>query len=274
MAMAGSTGDRRLSFDNVPEIYGRARPSYPDALFNEIFAYLQQPSPVLRPAAVEIGPGTGQATKPLLDRGAQVTALEPGPQLAEFVRKKFRDAYPGQLEVVNVSFEDSALSPATYDLVVVATAFHWLDPNIRLEKCRSLLRAGGAIAIIGTNQVRSAADRGFFDRVFPIYRRYRPNGRRTELPGADVVPAEHEEIDASGLFDSVTLRRYPWDQTYPTAAYADLVRSYSDTQMMEPTAQESLIADLCRVIDTEFHGTVVRPLVVTLTLGRRPVGRA
>ncbi len=272
--MAGSTGDRRLSFDNVAGIYDRARPSYPDAVYDEIFAYLQQPSPARRPAVVEIGPGTGQATKPLLDRGANVTAIEPGPQLAEFIRKKFRNAYTGQLEVVNVSFEDSVLSPGTYDLVVAATAFHWLDPNIRVEKCRSLLRAGGAIAIITTNQVRSAADRGFFDRVFPIYRQYRPKEQRTELPGADLVPAEHEEIKASGLFDAVTLRRYPWDQTYSTAAYADLVRSYSDTQMMEPTARESLIADLCRVIDTEYHGTVVRPLVVTLTLGRRPAGRA
>lgn len=207
--MAGSTGDRRLSFDNVPEIYDRARPTYPDPLFDEIFAYLRQSSPVLRPAVVEIGPGTGQATKSLLDRDAHVTAIEPGPQLAEFIRKKFRDTYTGQLEVVNVSFKDSVLSPETYDLVVAATAFHWLDPNIRVEKCHSLLRAGGAIAIIGTNQVRSAADRGFFDRVFPIYRRYRPNEPRTELPGADVVPAEHEEIKASGLFDAVTLRRYP-----------------------------------------------------------------
>ena len=250
MAMAGSTSDRRLSFDNVPEIYDRARPSYPDAVFDQIFSYLRQSSPVRHPAVVEIGPGTGQATKPLLDRGAHVTAIEPGPQLAEFIRKKFRDADTGQLEVINVLFEASVLSPGAYDLVVAATAFHWLDPDIRVERCRSLLRPDGAIAIIGTNQVRSAADRGFFDRVFPIYRQYQPNEQRTELPGVDVVPAEHKEIEASGLFDAVTLRRYPWDQTYSTAAYADLVRSYSDTQMMEPTARESLIADLCRVIDS------------------------
>jgi hypothetical protein len=63
--------------------------------------------------------------------------------------------------------------------------------------------------------------------------------------------------------------RYRWDQTYPTEMYADLVRSYSNTQAMPRDQREALIADLCALIDAEFDGYVIRPLIVTLVAGRK-----
>jgi SAM-dependent methyltransferase len=170
---------------------------------------------------------------------------------------------------VNAPFEEADLRHDQFEAVVSATAFHWLDPAIRLQRCHDLLRPGGALAIIDTNQIQSDADRGFFERVFPIYLRYRPDEQRIESPGEDVVPKAFDEVQGSGLIDDVMLHRYRWDQTYATAAYADLVRSYANTQAMEPGPREALIADLCNVIDTEYGGSVVRPLVITLTLGRR-----
>lgn len=269
MAEETTAGDKRLSFDKVPEIYDRARPAYPEPLFDDMLAYLRVSSAVSHPRVVEVGPGTGQATKPLLERGAYVTAVELGPQLAKFLRSKF--ASEARLEVLNVGFEDAALPAGKYDLVVSATAFHWVDSATRVRKSHDLLRPGGVLAIIATNQIRSEVDRGFFDRVQPIYRKYRQDEKRTELPGEDVIPREYKELEASSLFRDVTLRRYRWDQTYSPATYADLVRSYSNTQVMEPTDREALIADLCAVIETEYGGSITRPLIVTLTLGRRPL---
>jgi SAM-dependent methyltransferase len=261
--------EERLAFDQVPEVYDRVRPTYPGPLFDELFAYIRLDSPTAAATVVEIGPGTGKATRPLLERGASVTAVEIGAHLAEFLRTKLSPEFPGRLEVVNAPFEECDLPAGRHDLVVSATAFHWLDPAIRLQKCHDLLRPGGALAIIDTNQIASDADRGYFDRTFPIYLRYRPNEERIEVPGEDVVPRDHGEISDSGLFEDIALHRYRWDQTYATSEYADLVRSYANTQTMEPGPREALIADLCHVIDTEYGGSVVRPLVITLTLGRR-----
>jgi hypothetical protein len=84
------------------------------------------------------------------------------------------------------------------------------------------------------------------------------------------VPVEYDAMLSSGLFDDVTLHRYRWDQTYPTADYADLMRSYANSQMMESDAREALIAEVCQVIDAEYGGSVTRPLVMTLSMGRRP----
>jgi SAM-dependent methyltransferase len=260
------TTDQRLAFDAVPEIYDRVRPSHPSALFDELFSYIRLPP--IQVHAVEFGPGTGQATRHLLERGARVTAVEIGPHLVEFLQNKFA-SFGDQLHVVNTPFEDYDPARPGFDLVLVANAFHWFDPETRLSKIHQLLKPRGGVALLNNNQISSDADRGYFDRVFSIYRRYRPDEKETPTPGEDVVPTEFEELSASGLFTDVALHRHRWDQTYKTEVYADLVRSHSLSQMMEPSAREALIADLCEVVDKEFGGSVTVPIVATLTMGRK-----
>ena len=263
--MPNDGGDERLAFDKAPDAYDRVRPTYPDPLFDEIFG--QFTSATVR--ALEIGPGTGKATASLLARGAHVTAVEPGANLAAFLRNKFAGKHDGQLDVVNATFEDAVIEPG-YDLVLAATSFHWVDRDVRLQKAHDVLRAGGTLAVISTNQIKSETDRGYFARSQAVYKRYFPDEDVPELPGKEVAPAEFGDIDASELFGPAQLHRYRWDQTYPTADYADLMRSYSGMQMMEPGAREALIAELCELIDREYDGSVTRPLVITLTLGFRP----
>lgn len=258
--------DDGIGFDNVPEIYDRIRPTYPEALFDALTSYLGREGHV---RAVEIGPGTGQATRPLLERGIAVTAVEPGARLAAFLSKKLAGEFPA-LDVVNAKFEDADLEPGAYDLILAATSFHWLDLSSRLQRCHDLLRPGGTLAIVGTNQIDSTADEGFFERVQPVYMQHQQHGGGLSLPGEDVTPPEYFEVQASDLFNEPALHRYRWDQHYTSEEYGDLMRSYSGTQALEPSAQEAMIGDVCALIDTEFGGSITRPLVITLTLGRRP----
>lgn len=254
-------------FEQEVEAYDRARPTYPDALFDDLVSYLREAGFSKPFDAVEIGSGTGKATSSLLAHGFRVTAVEHGERMATFLREKF--AGDEGLSVINARFEDAALPEAAFDAVVSATAFHWIAPDVRLVKSHRLLRDGGLLAIIDTNQVASEVDRGFFDRCLPIYRRYRPDEKHHATPGAeDVVPDVYGEIVDSALFDDVRLTRYRWDQTYPTQQYANLVRSYQRTQLQPRDEREALIADLCELIDREFDGYVVRPLVITLVAGR------
>ena len=261
--------DERLAFDEVAEIYDRARPSYPDQLFDDILSYLGEKLSPSGPSVLEIAPGTGKATRSLLDRGARVVAVEIGPRLAAFLERKLLPEFPERLRVVNSSFEEATVDQRSFDIVVVATAFEWIDPAIRVAKSHDALRPDGAFAIIGTNQIASDADRGFFARVRPIYRKHRLDKPARHLHDEEVVPEEYEELRSSGLFADVQLRRYRWDQTYTTDAYAHLVRSYSNTVLAPEADREGLIGDLSRVIDDEYGGSVTRPLVITLTLGRR-----
>src|SRR5882757_4053262 len=71
-----------MSFDNAVEAYHEIRPRYPAAMFDDLFRLVPA-----RPLIVEVGPGTGQATRDLLDRGANVHAIEIGPRLAAALRE-------------------------------------------------------------------------------------------------------------------------------------------------------------------------------------------
>ena len=255
-------------FDGVAEIYDRARPSYPERLYSDLFHYIggdrEDPKPL---ATVEIGPGTGQATGALLKRGATVAAIEPGPQLAAFLRAKFPNE--PRLVVINERFEDAPLPEGIADLVLAATSFHWLDRGVRYEKTLATLRPGGVLAIIHGHQIASDADRGYFAASQPIYDRYFRGDEHYEPPNEEVTPSEVGEIIDTGAFEQVELFRYRFDQRYTTSEYADLVRSYSGTRQMPERSREPFIADLSSFIDAEFDGYVVRPMVLTLLLARK-----
>ena len=94
----------------------------------------------------EIGPGTGTATRRLLELGARpLIAIEPDPNLAAYLRKSDRDA---ALQVMVSTFEEAALDESAFDLGVCATAFHWLEEDSALAKVARLLRPGGWWAMV------------------------------------------------------------------------------------------------------------------------------
>lgn len=115
----GPPDDIRLSFNEAAEIYDRVRPSYPANLFDALFQMLPA-----EPEIVEIGPGTGQATKDLLARAASVHAVEIGPAMAAKLRSNLPST---RLRVTVGDFEVMTIVPRTADAVFSATAFHWIS---------------------------------------------------------------------------------------------------------------------------------------------------
>jgi hypothetical protein len=90
-----------------------------------------------------------------------------------------------------------------------------------------------------------------------------------QLPtGGDVVPDFSRELEASSQYTDVRIYGYPWDQRYTSSEYSDLLRTYSGSQSMAEGERESMIRELSAVIDQEYGGGIVRPLVITLTAAR------
>lgn len=259
-------GDEGTVFDRVAEIYDRARPTYPRGLFEAVGAYVSPPI-----HALEVAPGTGQATVGLLPLCKELTCVEKGRRMSAILRAKF--ARDPRVRVLPVAFEDAILPDAGFDLAFCATAFHWLDPTTRMARFARVIRPGGALAIVHTIQVASDADRGYFGRSADIYRRYNAHNEGEVLdPPGQATPSELPEIVASPGFAALELHRFRWDQRYETEAYLELVQSYSTTASMTSDAADGLLRDLRELIDSEFGGYVVRPLVITLVLTRRVAG--
>jgi SAM-dependent methyltransferase len=129
--------ERALSFGVVAEAYERFRPGYPADLVELVSAYAGTP---IR-TALEIGAGTGKATRPFAAAGIAVTATEPDAAMLGELRK----CVPGNVTAVQAAFEDLPLD-SSYDLVYSAAALHWTNPEGRWARMAALVRAGGVFA--------------------------------------------------------------------------------------------------------------------------------
>ncbi|MBE7558978.1 methyltransferase domain-containing protein [bacterium] len=259
--------ERRQSFDAVAQDYLMHRPGYPEEMVDDIVAYSRIPP---RGAVLEIGAGPGQATAPFAARGFRMTCVELGARLAQVLRERF--AHLGNVTVVNAAFEDWDASGHAFDLAVSGSAFHWIDPVVGLPKVARALVAEGTLALFWNHHL--PADMDLYARMREVCRRCAPGRwerRMDENPAArmeEKVARRRAGIDACGLFSPLEIRRYPWNASYDTTQYLELISTYSDHITMEAETRARLITELARVIDAA-GGRVARDYCTTLFLARR-----
>ncbi len=254
----------RTTFNEDAERYDRARPGYPSALFDDL-AKLAGLGPGCR--VLEIGCGTGQATMPLAERGCEIVAVELGPELAAVARRKLAP-FPG-VEVVTANFEQWPLPAAPFDVVLSATAFHWIDPAIRIEKSADALKPGGILATIATEHVAGGTE-PFFADMQDCYERWdpaTPPGLRLEP--ADAIPNDPEDVTRSGRFEVPEFRRYTTDIPYTTATYIDVLLTYSGHRALGQPAQKGLLDCIAGLIDARYGGQIVKRYLSELRIARR-----
>ncbi|SDO79004.1 Methyltransferase domain-containing protein [Streptomyces sp. cf386] len=258
----------RLSriFDEDAELYDRARPGYPPELFDDL-EELAGTGPGSR--VLEVGCGTGQATVPLAARGCRITAVEAGPRMAEVARRNLAGA--AAVEVVTAEFEGWPLPVEPFDALVSATAFHWIDPAVRMVKAADALRPGGWLAVVRTQHVWGGTEE-FFVEVQRCYERFDPDtppGLRPPV-AADVDSSDHAgEVARSGRFGPTVFRRYEQDLTYTTADYLDVLRTYSGHRALPEAARNGLFACIAGLIDRRYGGRVTKRYLIELGVSPR-----
>ncbi len=256
------TQPRALTFNIDPEGYDRHRPGYPAEVFAAIAEYRPLPAAA---EALEIGIGTGQATRPMLDCGLKITAIDAGDRLVEFARFKFRNA--PALSVHHASFE-SYQPDRSFDLIYSATAFHWVDRAVALPKAYAILNPGGAVALFW-NHPRPDVEMQALMR--PIYQRHRPeHANRLDAP-FDLSAASPcaSALTEAGFVDVCTLLFHS-ERRMTTVEYIRLLNTYSDHMVMSAEARYLLERDLAEVIDAT-GGEIVIHDTVDLHLGRLPM---
>ncbi|MDN3258847.1 class I SAM-dependent methyltransferase [Streptomyces sp. CSDS2] len=258
----------RLSrtFDEDAELYDRARPGYPPRLYDDL-EQLAGAGPGSR--VLEVGCGTGQATVPLAARGCRLTAVDAGPRMAAVARRKL--AGFAAVEVVTAEFERWPLPPEPFDAVVSATAFHWIDPAVRMAKAAVALRPGGALAVVRTQHVRGGTEE-FFAAVQRCYERFDPDTRPGVLPpeAAGLDGSDHAaEVARSGRFGPTVFRRYERDIAYTTAQYLDVLRTYSGHRALPEAARNGLLGCVAGLIDGRYDGRVTKRYLIELAVSHR-----
>jgi SAM-dependent methyltransferase len=152
--------------------YARYRPSYPAAAIDAVLEGLGEASEL---HAVDVGAGTGIASRLLAERGVAVTAVEPNAEM-----RAAAAAHP-RVVWVDGRGEATGLPDLCADLVVSAQAFHWLEPEAGLGEFARVLRPGGRLALMWNEGDMSDAMTAAYSRstrasveMSPVLRAWEP----------------------------------------------------------------------------------------------------
>jgi len=272
------------AFDEAAAEYDRHRPEYPDELVDRACAVagLAAGDHVL-----EIGCGSGQLTRRLVEHGLRVTAVEPGERLLALAAQSF--AGSDRVELVNARFEDAVLPAGRFRAVFSASAFHWVDPDVGWRKSAATLAPDGTLALLqylGLLEERSAAEQAqllaALARIVPEiasgWPEYRDlvttiagaNARRANVSEAWSWLGSHDlaRAHAADLFDDVQVAAVPTLLEQTAAELNALLATASFWRRVAPEQRAAL-----ERASVELYERIGRPIrsstVAVLVTARR-----
>jgi SAM-dependent methyltransferase len=259
--MLGVSG-RAVSFGAVAQTYERFRPGYPGEVFDLVMAYADRP---IR-TALEIGAGTGKATRLFARPGIAVTATDPDEDMLTELRRHV----PAAVTTRRSAFEDLQTGKS-FDLVYAAAALHWTRPDGRWPRMAALLEPGGVFASFGgparlsdpaAEQVVRTARAPFLDT--------------DEIPSPDGTPESAEmwwpgtELLRSDLFTDVRQVVIERRLTMTAAGYTGHLATVSAYLELPPADREQVFDRIERALPA----TVEITADIVVHLARRAASTA
>lgn len=253
-------------FGADPAAYDAARPGHAERVY-EVLVERCGLGPGTR--VLEVGPGTGQATRPLLALGARpLVALEPDPRLAEFVRGWADE----RVQVRVVALEDAELEPESFQLAAAASSFHWVDEAVGLRRLAAALVPGGWVATWWTLFGEGDEPDAFIRATSPLLEGLAASPTRgVEGRVAHALDAEHRLAALAGAgFVDAEHEVVPWSASWDAAGIRGLYGSFSPIARLEPGRRERILDEIARIADEDFGGRVERRIRTSLYTARKP----
>lgn len=249
----------------MAKLYDEARPSYPDALVEDViaFAAIEPPERIL-----EVGAGTGKATVMFAARGFGVLAIEPSPEMAALARRNCAP-YAG-VQIEETDFEHWQGTPARARLLFSAQAWHWVAPDAGYAKARAALVEDGAFAAFWNYPIWERCE--LRDELAAAYGR----AAYPRVPGDPMHPASEADDALHSRYRQVALaegfshaehRTYGWSLDYTTSAYLRLIQTHSSHILLPEQSRRALFVAVAEVIDGH-GGSFTLPLVTQLHVAR------
>ena len=249
---------KRASFDEVAELYARARPRYPEVVIDDVVEL------------AGFGPGCGSSRSAAgrarrRRRWPSAGSTSPASSSGRGSRRSAQRELAGypNVRVINADVEHWEPDAAPYDGVVAFMAFHWVDPERRYEIAAGMLRPGGALAIASIHHVMPPdADPFYFD-VQDDYRAVGMAGDEPPPPPGEIVYIAGE-IDASGLFGPVAVRRREWEVVDTPDEHIALINTYSPHLLLPEEQRQELFDRIRRRIEARPGGTVRKSMLAVV----------
>ena len=242
------------AFEQVADLYERARPGYPPEAVTWVAAELG-----LREGrtVLDLGAGTGKLTRQLVQSGARVIAVEPG----DAMRAELERAVPAA-EVLRGAAERIPLPDGSVDAIAIGQAFHWFRQDETIPELRRVIRSGGGVALLWNERdVEDPLQRSVSDLIAPFVPAGRPGPGEWRL---DLVTGPLAE---SALFGHLEKRRFRFVQQLDADALADRVGSMSFVAAAPAEERRALEAELRGLVE-RHSGRVDFPYVTRVFVSR------
>ncbi|MEU1340224.1 class I SAM-dependent methyltransferase [Streptomyces sp. NPDC005827] len=221
--------------------YDQARPSYPDTLVTRIVAGSPGPD------VLDVGCGTGIAARQFQAAGCTVLGIEPDARMADFARAR-------GLRVEAATFEAWQSAGRTFDAVIAAQSWHWVDPDVGALKAARVLRPGGRLAVFGHVYEPPAEVAEPFAAAF---RRAAPdsplNGRPARRP-LDLYEAAYakiaDRIRETEQFDDPEQWRFDWARSYTRDQWLELLPTTGGLTRLRPDQLDGILDVVGEAIDS------------------------
>lgn len=266
---SGDERQRGMLFDEVPELYDRVRPSYPAEIFADLVAITGVDA---HSSVLEVGCGTGQATRSLAGIGCAVTALEPGAEMGRVARRRLADC--PNVAIDTSTFEAWDGHDRRFDLIAAASSWHWIDPAIGWTRARSLLRPTGWLAVLGHVVVRRRDEPEVYALTADLHEEFDAgNPEWGHPPLEDEVRATDSgwgppNDDRDGVFGPTLVRWYPTVQHFDGAGFAELLRTLSLYRRLDASVREPLLNAIAQRIRTDLGDHATRRYLTVLRIAQ------
>lgn len=157
----------RKVFDTIPEQFDKYRPRYSAELFSDLIEYAK-----IGPgkSVLELGPGTGQATDPVLKTGCDYHAIELGENLFAMMVRKY-GGYPN-FSIVHDDFITHDFGDQRFDMIYSAATIQWIPEEVAFSKTFALLKPGGTLAMMLTKGDYKTPNESLYHRIQQVYSEY------------------------------------------------------------------------------------------------------
>jgi SAM-dependent methyltransferase len=157
----------RRVFDMIPDQFDKFRPRYSKNLFDFL---IDRADIGTGKSVLEIGPGTGQATEPVLCTGCEYHAIE----LGEHLYRKMKEKY-GKLpnfNIVNDDFVTHDFGDMKFDMIYSAATIQWIPEEVAFAKTFELLKPEGTLAMMLTSSEYRSNDEALYEKIQALYDKY------------------------------------------------------------------------------------------------------
>lgn len=243
--MGDSWAAQRDSFNSAADLYDKYRPTYPEDLITDALTPFPDPHSV---RILEIGSGTGQATRAFAARDCQVLAVEPAADMVKIAAAHLADKPKVSFE--NCKFEDWDIEREAFDLAVSAISIFWVPRDVRYKLIAAALKPEGYYAYLQTDL--SISDKETKELVTRAYTQVLPKNHQLypAEPSSEPPPSFDVEIAESGFFMAPETKEYSLpNKTLDRDSYLGLLDTKSHHIILGAPLKEQLYKKIGAIID-------------------------